>query len=196
MGPIYRALRDLTRFSKEAVLRPRGRNSELGDLQIQNRRDQFVQIFEGSWGDIGWTLQRCKKPSDLIGIFKPIADPKSWVHGPPVQTLNDFSFEASPAFTARIQETITRRTADLEVNRQRMRNAWWNFAAAVLLTLVGSAVAWEFVPLLSPYFAVDQKQLQLAILLLLFLPSLVASVLLPIFGHLSFGGFAKEGLLS
>jgi hypothetical protein len=113
-----------------------------------------------------------------------------------VQTLNDFSFEASPAFTARIQETITRRTADLEVNRQRLRNAWWNFAAAVLLTLVGSAVAWEFVPLLSPYFAVDQKQLQLAILLLLFLPSLVASVLLPIFGHLSFGGFAKEGLLS
>jgi hypothetical protein len=116
--------------------------------------------------------------------------------GRTVQVLNDFSFEASPALTARIQESISRRAADLEGNRQCLRNAWWSFAAALLLTLVGSAVAWEFVPLLSPYFTVDQKQLQLAILLLLFLPSLVASVLLPILGRLSFGGFAKEGLLS
>jgi hypothetical protein len=116
--------------------------------------------------------------------------------GRTVQVLNDFSFEASPAFTARIQDCITRRTADFEVNHQRMRNAWWSFEAALLLTLVGSAVAWEFAPLLSPYFNVDQKQLQLATLLLLFLPSLFASVLLPIFGHLSFGGVSKEGLLS
>jgi predicted anti-sigma-YlaC factor YlaD len=116
--------------------------------------------------------------------------------GRTVQVLSDFSFEASPAFTARIQESITQRAADLEGNRQRMRNAWWSFAAAVLLTLAGSAVAWEFAPLLFPYFNVDQKQLQLATLLLLFLPSLFASALLPIFGHLSFGCFAKEGLLS
>ena len=73
---------DLTGFYEEAISRPRGRTSELSDPQIQNRRDQFVQIFEGSWGEIGWALQRCKKPNDLIGIFKPIADPNSWVHGP------------------------------------------------------------------------------------------------------------------
>jgi hypothetical protein len=38
-----------------------------------------VQIFEGTWGEIGWELQRCKKADDLIRIFTPIAKPETWV---------------------------------------------------------------------------------------------------------------------
>lgn len=111
------------------------------------------------------------------------------------QVLNDFSFEVSPELTARIQQSITDRAEELQANRRRMQDAWWSFGAALLLTVTGSVVAWEFAGLLSPYFNVDQKQLQIAALLLLLLPSLFASMLLPVAGRLSYGGFAKEGLL-
>jgi hypothetical protein len=39
----------------------------------------LVEIFEGYWAEIGWELQRCKKAEDLVRIFTPIADPRSWV---------------------------------------------------------------------------------------------------------------------
>lgn len=113
-----------------------------------------------------------------------------------MQVLNDFSFEVNPAVTARIQQSITQRADEWEANRRRMRDAWWSFAAALLLTVAGSVVAWEFAGLLSPYFRVDQKQLQTAALLLLLVPSLFASLLLPVASRLSYGGFAREGLLS
>jgi hypothetical protein len=69
----------LTGFSQQSVSRPRGRRSELSDAELHNRRDQLVQIFEGYWAEIGWELPRCKKTDDLIRIFTPIADPRSWV---------------------------------------------------------------------------------------------------------------------
>jgi hypothetical protein len=59
----------------------RGRPSEMSDPQLHNRRDQLVQIFEGTWGEVGWKLQRCKKADDLIGIFAPVAAPGSWICG-------------------------------------------------------------------------------------------------------------------
>lgn len=70
---------DLTGFSSQGVSRPRGRPTELSDAQLNNRRDQLVEIFEGYWAEIGWELQRCKKAEDLVRIFTPIADPRSWV---------------------------------------------------------------------------------------------------------------------
>ncbi len=33
-----------------------------------------MEVFEGYWGDIGWELQRCKKPEYLINIFNPLAE--------------------------------------------------------------------------------------------------------------------------
>jgi hypothetical protein len=73
--------RGLTGFQTGRASRPRGRPSEFTDLQLHNRRDQLVQIFEGSWGEIGWELLRCKKADDLISIFAPVAAPGSWICG-------------------------------------------------------------------------------------------------------------------
>jgi hypothetical protein len=69
---------DLTSFQEGRASRPQGRHSELSDPQLLHRRDQLVQIFEGSWGEIGWELQRCKKADDLIRIFAPVSVPGNW----------------------------------------------------------------------------------------------------------------------
>jgi hypothetical protein len=69
---------DLTSFQEGRASRPRGRHSELSDPHLHHRRDQLVQIFEGSWSEIGWELQRCKKADDLIRIFTPVAVPGTW----------------------------------------------------------------------------------------------------------------------
>jgi hypothetical protein len=57
----------------------RGPHPALSDAQLHNRRDQLVQIFEGHWGEIGWELQRCKKPDDVIRVLSPLAESRSWV---------------------------------------------------------------------------------------------------------------------
>jgi hypothetical protein len=72
----------LTSFSENDVSVPKGRPSELSDPQLSNRRNQFVQIFEGVWSEIEWGLRKCKNADDLIRIVAPIADPGSWVCGP------------------------------------------------------------------------------------------------------------------
>jgi hypothetical protein len=112
------------------------------------------------------------------------------------KVLNDFSFEVSPVLTASIQQSITDRAKELQINRARMHDVWWSFAAALFLTATGSIVTWDFAGLLSPYFNVDQKQLQILALLFVVLPSLFASILLPVAGRLSYGNLAKEGILS
>ena len=50
----------------------KGRRSELSDAQLQNRRSQLVQAFEGLWGEIGCRLGRCKRPEELLEIFSPL----------------------------------------------------------------------------------------------------------------------------
>lgn len=69
---------DLTDIGEDGPSRPRGRPTELSDPQLWSRRDQLVQIFEATWGDIGWELPRCKKADDLIRIFTRVAVPGSW----------------------------------------------------------------------------------------------------------------------
>ena len=49
--------------------RKRGRRSDLDDEELTQRRNQLVQALEGVWGDIGWTLPRCRKAEDLIDAF-------------------------------------------------------------------------------------------------------------------------------
>src|SRR5438128_1533339 len=79
---------DLTEFSEQSISRGvseesipevRGRPTRLSDGQLYTRRDQLVQIFEGTWPEIYRELLRCKKADALISIFTPVADPKSWI---------------------------------------------------------------------------------------------------------------------
>jgi hypothetical protein len=68
----------LTDFFREQQ-KHRGRRAALSDAELHNRRDQFVQIFEGEWGEIGWALHRCKKAQDVIQILGPLAASPSWI---------------------------------------------------------------------------------------------------------------------
>ena len=113
-----------------------------------------------------------------------------------VAGLRGFSFDMDPALNFRVQSAITRRVADLDQSRQRTQDAWWSFAAALLLTAAGSAAAWEFAGLLAPFVNLAPRQLQICAALVLLLPSLFASMLLPVTSRLSFGDVTKEGLLS
>src|SRR5713101_6637204 len=96
----------LTEYSGETISRPRGRRSGLSDGQLNTRRDQFVEIFQGAWADIWWDLQRCKKPDDLIRIFTPIADPKTWVHEPLSIFCCSSSESASGATLSRLRTEL------------------------------------------------------------------------------------------
>jgi hypothetical protein len=113
-----------------------------------------------------------------------------------VAGLGQFSFDVDPASTFRVQNAITRHVASFEHSRQRSLDAWWSFAAAILLTAAGSAVAWEFAGLLSPYVNFGSRQLQIAAVLILVTPSLFASMLLPVASRLSAGDLTEEELLS
>lgn len=46
-----------------------GRPSLIEDPNLHNRRDQLVQNLEAYWGEIGWKIQRCKTPDELIPIL-------------------------------------------------------------------------------------------------------------------------------
>jgi hypothetical protein len=70
---------------------------------MNTRRDQFVEIFESAWADIWWDLQRCKRTDDLIRIFTPIADPKTWFHEPLSIFLRSSSESASAATLSRVR---------------------------------------------------------------------------------------------
>jgi hypothetical protein len=57
-------------FNQPEPAKPRkGRPESLDDSTLENRRHRLVGIFEASWGEIGWKLQRCKKAGDLVAIF-------------------------------------------------------------------------------------------------------------------------------
>src|SRR5881227_317139 len=63
----------LTSLFEEPVMastaKRRGPRTEFSDPQLHNRREQLVQAFAAEWGEIGWELRICQKPSDLIRIF-------------------------------------------------------------------------------------------------------------------------------
>src|SRR5258708_1588279 len=96
---------DLT-DSDEIVALRRGRRSGLSDAQLHTQRDQLVQIFEGTWSDIYRELQRCKKVDDLIRIFIPLADPKTWFHGPLSIFCRSSSESASGATLRRVRAEL------------------------------------------------------------------------------------------
>lgn len=63
----------MQRFVPELISRPpkprAGRPQALGNSTLSNRRNRLLAIFETCWSEIGWALQTCKKPGDLVRIF-------------------------------------------------------------------------------------------------------------------------------
>src|SRR5262245_14295517 len=57
----------------EPELPRRGRPLLIDDPTVHNRRDRLVQVFEGYWGESGWTLLRCRKPDDLVSTFSALS---------------------------------------------------------------------------------------------------------------------------
>src|SRR5581483_5724975 len=55
----------------------RGPDVLLSDAQLEQRRNSLVQLFEHNWGEIGWELQRVKKPEELIPLFT--IHPNDWM---------------------------------------------------------------------------------------------------------------------
>jgi len=72
--------KDLTTFPNDPLSRSkrRGPQPELSDAQLHDRREQLVQVFEGSWGEIGGELRKCKKPADLSHIFRLLDESYVW----------------------------------------------------------------------------------------------------------------------
>src|SRR6266849_9578134 len=104
-------------------LKRRGRRTQLSDAQLHNRRDQFVQILEGSWGEIGWELPRCKKADDLALILRPLAESRSWI----AEVVEIFCRPSSEKFSAPILRNVRserRRLAEpLRVAEESLRLA-------------------------------------------------------------------------
>jgi hypothetical protein len=129
-------VRDLTDSDDIAAPR-RGRPTGLSDAQLHNRRDQFVQIFEGGWVDIYRELQRCKKPDDLIRIFTLIANPQTWWHEPLSIFCRSSSESASGATLRRLRtelravvEPLYRAEQSKRQAKEQLDQASWALAQA------------------------------------------------------------------
>jgi hypothetical protein len=77
----------------EKIPQKRGPHVDLSDAQLQNRRDQLLQLFEGDWARLGLALRRCAKPDDLIDVFSPL--------------LNSYAKETLAVFCHPSDETAT-----------------------------------------------------------------------------------------
>jgi hypothetical protein len=83
----------------------RGPRKALSDPQLQNRRDQLLQLFEGDWGRLGLELKHCNKPEDLIRAFLPFQ--------------NTYASEAISAFCRPSDEAAS--TSELKRIRRELR---------------------------------------------------------------------------
>jgi hypothetical protein len=46
-----------------------GRPQSLDDSTLRNRRDRLLAIFEASWGEMGWKIQKSREADELASIF-------------------------------------------------------------------------------------------------------------------------------
>jgi hypothetical protein len=107
--------------------------------------------------------------------------------------LNGFSFEVTPGLNERVQDSITSLALRLESDRFRRGAMRWNIAAALMLTVTGSFVAWESAGFLAQFLDVTQREVQLRVLIFWILPSLCISLSLLVIPRLSAGAIHKEG---
>lgn len=105
----------------QGPLKQRGRRTLISDAQLHNRRDQFVQILEGSWGEIGWELPRCKKADDLALILRPLAESRSWI----AEVVEIFCRSSSETLSAptlrRVRSELRRLVEPLGVSEEALR---------------------------------------------------------------------------
>jgi hypothetical protein len=119
----------------EPTLRRLGRPSYLDDPSLHNRRDRLVQIFEACWGELGWTIQKCKKPDDLVAIFSALPG-AVWQDEISVFRLPSKHSSAGAALRKirhELRGLVQPRRAAYEANRlaqERLQSAQWALAQA------------------------------------------------------------------
>jgi len=108
-----------------------------------------------------------------------------------IKGLKEFSFEVSPNLNAQVQNVITRRVRELEMQDAKYRSLK-TFAAALALTVIGSVLAWSFTGPLAGSLNLTTNQLQMGLLFFWVAPSLLFSLLILVAPHL-INGLNKEG---
>jgi anti-sigma factor RsiW len=106
--------------------------------------------------------------------------------------LGGFSFEVNPNLNAQVQDAITRRVRELEMQRSKHRSLK-TFAVALALTIVGSLAAWSFTGPLAGSLNITTNQLHLGLLFFWVAPSLLFSLLILVAPRLTNGQFNREG---
>ena len=106
--------------------------------------------------------------------------------------LSGFSFAVNPGLNTQVQNAITQRVRQLEMEHSRHRSLK-TFAAALVLTVIGSLLAWNFAGLLAGSLNLTTDQLQLGLLAFWVAPSLLISLLLLLAPRLTNGQLSREG---
>ena len=97
-----------------------------------------------------------------------------------VGALDWFAFEVDPAATARVENVVRSRAAEMKSAEARARRLWMGTAAAIFLTLGGSAVAWRSWAWLARQWNLAGGVSQMVFAAFWLLPSLLFA-LLPLF---------------
>ena len=106
--------------------------------------------------------------------------------------LGGFLFEMNPNLNAQVQNAITQRVRELEMQRSK-HCSLKTFAAALAFTVIGSLLAWSFTGLLAGSLNITTNQLQLGLLLFWVAPSVLISLLILVAPHLTNGQLDREG---
>ena len=106
--------------------------------------------------------------------------------------LGGFSFQVNPNLNAQVQNAITRKVRELEMQRSKHRSLK-TFAAALALTVIGSLLAWSFTGPLAGSLNITTNQLQLGLLFFWVAPSVLISLLILVAPRLTNGQLNREG---
>ena len=106
--------------------------------------------------------------------------------------LSGFSFAVNPDLNAQVQNAITKRVRELEMQHSKHRSLK-TFAAALVMTVAGSLLAWNFTGPLARSLNLTTNQLQIGLLFFWVAPSLLFSLLILVAPRLTNGQLNKEG---
>ncbi len=109
-----------------------------------------------------------------------------------IEGLSGFSFEVNPNLNAQMQGAITERVRQWEMQHAKHRSLK-TFAAALVLTVVGSLLAWSFTGPLADKLNITINQLQMGLLFFWVGPSLLLSFLILVAPRLTNISLNREG---
>jgi hypothetical protein len=95
-----------------------------------------------------------------------------------LHALGEFSFSMIPGASSRIQHALLRRAAEIEVYRSFRSRALVGCALGLLLTALGSLVAWESASSIASYVNIREASLHTGVVVFWLLPSVGASLIL------------------